>query len=367
MNTEAEANLTDQRAPLSHAQCIEIADLIASLRADVARHKADYEGACKTIADMHAAAVGGIRGPIRGVVEDVADLRAELTATESLVSALQEQMSRLAEQSAKAVAEAVAEAREEQRELCWRVVDRWFASMPPPNSSPADLVRATPLDSTPLADALATARDNATRVVTEQAARIVELETQLRKSQVAHIGTQLGAGKAITEAEAERDSLKAQLAEAQKQEAITEAKLGGHLEGQMKRAQSWKARALAAEAQRDAMREALSELREVGRVAVSEVLSKHEYAYDAACDKADAALSASTPRAEPPDMSTVKPINLREMIETNRAVERAALMRVAEKVREACRLEAWNNEPDAAIARRIEAIDLAAIVKSEAP
>jgi len=42
--------------------------------------KADYEGACKTVAMMHAAAVGEVTGPTRGVVEDVADLRAALLA-----------------------------------------------------------------------------------------------------------------------------------------------------------------------------------------------------------------------------------------------------------------------------------------------
>ena len=41
------------------------------------RFKADYLGACQTIAAMHAAAVGGVQGPKRGVVEDVEDLRAE--------------------------------------------------------------------------------------------------------------------------------------------------------------------------------------------------------------------------------------------------------------------------------------------------
>jgi hypothetical protein len=40
-------------------------------------HKASYLRACKTIAEMHAAAVGEVRGPIRGVVEDVHDLRSE--------------------------------------------------------------------------------------------------------------------------------------------------------------------------------------------------------------------------------------------------------------------------------------------------
>lgn len=38
--------------------------------------RSNYEGACKTIAAMHAAAVGmGFVGPIRGVVEDVEDVR----------------------------------------------------------------------------------------------------------------------------------------------------------------------------------------------------------------------------------------------------------------------------------------------------
>ena len=40
--------------------------------------RADAVSACKLVADMHAAAVGEVRGPIRGVVEDVQDVRAEL-------------------------------------------------------------------------------------------------------------------------------------------------------------------------------------------------------------------------------------------------------------------------------------------------
>lgn len=40
--------------------------------------RADYEGACKTIAEMHGAAVGGFgQAPRRGVVEDVTELRAD--------------------------------------------------------------------------------------------------------------------------------------------------------------------------------------------------------------------------------------------------------------------------------------------------
>jgi len=53
----------------------ELIDQILSLRSDVARFKEDHGQACKTIADMHAAALGEVCGPIRGVVEDVADLR----------------------------------------------------------------------------------------------------------------------------------------------------------------------------------------------------------------------------------------------------------------------------------------------------
>jgi hypothetical protein len=46
--------------------------------ADARELKRSYENACKTIADMHAAAVGEARGPTRGVVEDVQDLRTAL-------------------------------------------------------------------------------------------------------------------------------------------------------------------------------------------------------------------------------------------------------------------------------------------------
>ena len=36
-----------------------------------------YIGACVTVAQMHAAAMGEVCGPKRGVVEDIADLRTE--------------------------------------------------------------------------------------------------------------------------------------------------------------------------------------------------------------------------------------------------------------------------------------------------
>jgi hypothetical protein len=48
------------------------------VEAELAEMRANYAGACRTIADMHAAALGEVCGPIRGVVEDVADVRAEL-------------------------------------------------------------------------------------------------------------------------------------------------------------------------------------------------------------------------------------------------------------------------------------------------
>lgn len=56
------------------AQSAEIKNLYAEREA----LRSDYEGACKTIADMHAAAVGEVTGPNRGVVEDVQDIRSQL-------------------------------------------------------------------------------------------------------------------------------------------------------------------------------------------------------------------------------------------------------------------------------------------------
>ena len=46
---------------------------VREYQADAEQYKADYLGACKLVADMHAAAVGEVRGPNRGVVEDVQD------------------------------------------------------------------------------------------------------------------------------------------------------------------------------------------------------------------------------------------------------------------------------------------------------
>lgn len=56
---------------------------INELAADAERFKQDHLGACKTIAEMHAAATGRTgEGPVRGVVEDVADVRTALLRAE---------------------------------------------------------------------------------------------------------------------------------------------------------------------------------------------------------------------------------------------------------------------------------------------
>lgn len=48
-----------------------------AMDAELVALRADYENACKLVADMHAAAMGGNFGPAIGVVEDIAALRAE--------------------------------------------------------------------------------------------------------------------------------------------------------------------------------------------------------------------------------------------------------------------------------------------------
>jgi len=58
----------------------------AELADEAERFKRDYLNACKTIADMHAAATGYVGGPERGVVEDVADVRARMLAAEEALA-----------------------------------------------------------------------------------------------------------------------------------------------------------------------------------------------------------------------------------------------------------------------------------------
>ncbi|MFB6809437.1 hypothetical protein [Streptomyces sp. NPDC056387] len=50
---------------------------------EAAEHKQNYANACRTIAEMHAAAVGEVTGPARGVVEDVADVRTAMLRAEA--------------------------------------------------------------------------------------------------------------------------------------------------------------------------------------------------------------------------------------------------------------------------------------------
>src|SRR3990167_5350556 len=69
--------------------------IIEDLGNDIERLKADYEGACKTVAEMHAAAVGEIRGPTRGVVEDVLNLRQQNSELEAQVCQLREALENL--------------------------------------------------------------------------------------------------------------------------------------------------------------------------------------------------------------------------------------------------------------------------------
>jgi hypothetical protein len=69
-------------------------DLLKTGCIDADRHQDDYERACKTIARMHEAAVGEIRGPDVGVVEDVAEIRARMLAAESLVEEIRADVER---------------------------------------------------------------------------------------------------------------------------------------------------------------------------------------------------------------------------------------------------------------------------------
>lgn len=58
--------------------------LASEARAECDARKQELQRACKTIADMHEAAVGEVRGPIRGIVDDVRDLRDRMLALEAV-------------------------------------------------------------------------------------------------------------------------------------------------------------------------------------------------------------------------------------------------------------------------------------------
>lgn len=59
---------------------------LADTRRDLDEMRGDYERACVTVAAMHEAAVGEVRGPDRGVVEDVADVRASVERARKLAT-----------------------------------------------------------------------------------------------------------------------------------------------------------------------------------------------------------------------------------------------------------------------------------------
>lgn len=63
---------------------------VRDANADADRFKADALSCAKLVADMHAAAVGEVRGPIRGVVEDVQDVRTAWMLAEKRVKYLEE-------------------------------------------------------------------------------------------------------------------------------------------------------------------------------------------------------------------------------------------------------------------------------------
>lgn len=62
-----------------------LADLQVAARVTTSL-RADVDAACRTIADMHLAAVGEVRGPIRGVVADVVDVRTRRDAAEEALT-----------------------------------------------------------------------------------------------------------------------------------------------------------------------------------------------------------------------------------------------------------------------------------------
>jgi len=53
------------------------APVLRAQAAEIERLRDDYTRACKLVADMHMAAMGGVIGPVLGVIEDVEALRIE--------------------------------------------------------------------------------------------------------------------------------------------------------------------------------------------------------------------------------------------------------------------------------------------------
>lgn len=65
-------------------------DRVVELTERLASVEADWDSACRMVAEMHAAAVGEITGPQRRVVEDVADVRERAIRAEAILAALRE-------------------------------------------------------------------------------------------------------------------------------------------------------------------------------------------------------------------------------------------------------------------------------------
>lgn len=81
----------------------------AVVQDELAEMRRNYEGACRTVALMHAAAVGETRGPIRGVVEDVEDLRTAFLNAEARADRALEKLAEVAGQDAVTAAYALPE------------------------------------------------------------------------------------------------------------------------------------------------------------------------------------------------------------------------------------------------------------------
>jgi hypothetical protein len=74
---------------LSRGEVLAVLAAADELEEALRQERAGRDSACATVAAMHAAAVGEVRGPTRGVVEDVADVRASsLRAEEAMRSAI---------------------------------------------------------------------------------------------------------------------------------------------------------------------------------------------------------------------------------------------------------------------------------------
>ncbi len=67
--------------------------------------KADIQKASELVAQMHAAALGEVRGPIRGVVEDVEDVRTRAANLETQLQTVQSENEKYEEQIKKLTAE----------------------------------------------------------------------------------------------------------------------------------------------------------------------------------------------------------------------------------------------------------------------